>query len=355
MFKGLKFINFECLMLNMIDKLLKEPDVDPQNLTKILEDSINGIRKYYTLLTAVEMGLFDHLKSPKTIDELSKLLNCNKKLLNLFCEALCEMGLLNKVGEAYVCNEISRTFLTSDSFYSQTIRIRNTKRNVELWLNLREILKNGPIKRISDDFFATTAIHSLAQGSLLGELQRTVRIVSNLPEFKMAKKLLDLGGGHGLYAIAFTAINEDLEAYVLDLPAVVNETKKYIEKFGANRVHVIAGNFFTDDLGGDYDIVFSSYNPGGKKAELIPKIYNSLRAGGLYINKQAFPDNDQPLIDLEWNLWYFGLEKGKRRYTFKDDLMLEDYLSELEKIGFKILDVVNMGNDMDKMIVAKKL
>ena len=33
--------------------------------------------------------------------------------------------------------------------------------------------------------------------------------------------MIDLGGGHGLYAIALAALNPALEAYVFDLPLVI--------------------------------------------------------------------------------------------------------------------------------------
>ncbi len=145
------------------------------------------------------------------------------------------------------------------------------------------MIKHSVTKRARDasKFFAEIVIHSLAQNALLGELQRTVKIVSEFEEFKNAKKLLDLGGGHGLYAMAFTALNEKLKAYVFDLPHVVEKTKEYIRKFSADRVDVIAGDFFVDSIVSKYDVVFSSYNPGGKKAELIPKIYASLNKNGL--------------------------------------------------------------------------
>jgi len=337
-------------------RLLEKPKTNPEYLLEYLNNALNGIRRYYALLTALELGIFDLLSSPKTAVKLAKELKCDEKLISLFCEVLRELKFLKKTKKGYTCSEISRTFLTQDSFYSQTTFIKNTKKVVNLWLNLLKILKDGPIKGGAGNFFAKRAIHSLAQNCLLGELQKTVKIISNLSEFHNAKKLLDLGGGHGLYSIAFTMVNPKLKAYVFDLPHVVERTKDYIREFKAKRVYTIPGNFFLDNFGKNYDIVFSSYNPGGKKAELIPKIYNSLKKGGLYINKQIFPEKDQPLLDFEWNLWGFGIEKGKRLYTFKNDLTLKEYLEKLEKFKFKILDVIDMGlNNMSKMIIAKKI
>jgi hypothetical protein len=335
---------------------VKMPDTDPQRFVLMLRNSMDGLRMYFTIHSAVKIGIFDALKNPKKVKELAAELNCDEELLHIFCEVLKNLGLLSKDGDKYSNTEIAETFLLSDSFYSQRVFIENTFENLKLWFELPEILRRGRIKRESSKFFAERAIHSLAQNALLGELQRTVEIVSSLPEFKKARTLLDLGGGHGLYAIAFTALNRNLQAHVFDLPHVVERTKDYIRKFKADRVSVIAGDFFSDSLGSRYDIVFSSYNPGGKKAELIPKIYSCLNIGGIYINKQYFSDGKEiTLLDLEWNLWTFeGIEKDKKLYTFKNDLKLSEYLKELEKAGFKILSVFEL-DEGNKMVIAKKL
>jgi predicted O-methyltransferase YrrM len=336
--------------------LIEMPDADAQRLVRMLSDSMDGFRTYLTIYSAVKIGLFDALRNPKGVRELAEELNCDEEILYVFCEALKDLGFLCKSGDKYCNTKISEVFLRSDSFYSQTTFIENTFENLKLWLELPEILRRGRFKRKSSKFFAERAIHSLAQNSLLGEIQRTVEIVSSLPEFKKARRLLDLGGGHGLYAIAFTSVNMNLHADVFDLPHVVEKTKEYIRKFNAeDRVSVVAGDFFVDSLGKGYDIVFSSYNPGGKKAELIPKIYSCLNEGGVYINKQYFGDGRvTTLLELEWNLWTFdGIEKDKKLYTFKNDLNLDSYLSELEKIGFEVIDVVDLG-DGDMMIVARR-
>ena len=338
---------------------LQGPKTDPTPLMDLIEEASNGFRKIKVLATAIEIGIFDELKTPKTINELSRRLNCDKKLLFILCEVLRDLGLVEESSsDLYKNTEIASEFLTRDSAYTQIPFLELRIKNLSLWLELSEIVRNGPVRVEAEKFFTDRVLDSLAQNSLLGEIQKTVEIVSAYPEFKKAKKLLDLGGGHGLYSIAFTAVNKDLYAYVFDLPHVVHKTGEYIKKFGAERVGIIPGNFFIDELGEGYDIVFSSYDPGGKKAELIEKIHSSLNTGGLYINKQYFPGSVQrkfSLLDLEWNLWTFkGTEKGERAYTFKDDLNLAEYLEKLEESGFEILDIFRMSGE-DKIIVAKKV
>lgn len=99
------------------------------------------------------------------------------------------------------------------------------------------------------------------------------------------------------------------------------------------------------------------------------KIYNSLNMNGLFINKQYFPTKTELnlndiLNNLEWNFTNFDKSnKGKVRYTFKNDLSYDSYLKNLENLGFDILDIfpINHHNASfgttaeDKIIIAKKV
>jgi methylase of polypeptide subunit release factors len=109
----------------------------------------------------------------------------------------------------------------------------------------------------------------MAENARCGVLQETIRIVMENVDFKNVKKMLDLGGGHGLYAIAFAKMNEKLQAFVFDLPSVTEKTKHFIEKHEAPNVDLIPGDFFKDEIGNGYDLIFSSFNPGGKVPSLI--------------------------------------------------------------------------------------
>ena len=328
--------------LNMGDHADIKPVYD------ILHNCAEGFKKYSILLTAVEIGIFDRLVTPQTINDISRELGTDLNIISNVCEALKMMGLVLEKSGFYENTEISNQFLRTDSPLAQGNVLKNLQFGLKIWDNLPKTLKNGPITVSEEKFFADNLIHSLAEEALCGELQRTVSIIAELPEFKKAKRLLDLGGGHGLYAAAFAKINPDLLAYVYDFPGVINDTRKYIEKYEADRVKVISGNFFTDDIGKEYDVIFFSSNPGGKNPQIVPKIYESLKKEGLFINKHCFYSKDEGskniLLDIEWNLTTFeGVQKGNKVYTFKGDLFYEEYIELLEKY-FSIINIVDSPN-----------
>ncbi|MCS7120989.1 MAG: acetylserotonin O-methyltransferase [Archaeoglobaceae archaeon] len=317
-----------------------------EDFLNFINSALDGARRIYALKAAIDLNIFEILKKPSTLDELVEKLNCDRKLLKVFLDALCSLKLLEKQEDLYKCSNLSLNFLTSLSPYSQIETLKNQINSLESWRNLAEIFKRGPVVFKPGEFFRKR-IKVLAKSCLLGELQEVLEIVSSLQEFRDARKLLDLGGGHGLYAIAFTTLNKKIEAYVFDLPEVVEEVR-----FESERVKFIAGDFFKDDIGSGYDIVFSSFNPAGKNAKMIEKIYKSLNCNGLYINRQVFAD-EPSLLDVEWNLWKFeGIEKGERVYSFSEDLSFEDYLKELEKF-FKVEKVVKLKRST--MIISRKV
>ncbi|WP_157862817.1 methyltransferase [Desulfofarcimen acetoxidans] len=336
----------------------------------MLNNCAEGFKKYCILLTAVEIGIFDRLVVPQTIRDISHELKTDLNIISNVCEALKIMGLVFERSGLYENTEISNLFLRTDSPLAQHNVLKNLQSGLRLWENLPKILKEGPITLSEEKFFANNLIHSLADEALCGELQRTVSIIAELPEFKKAKRLLDLGGGHGLYAIAFTKINPDLVAHVYDFPGVIDDTRKYIEKYEAERVKVISGNFFADDIGEEYDVIFFSSNPGGKNPRIVPRIYESLKKNGLFINKHCFYSKGEGskniLLDIEWNLTTFeGVQKGNKVYTFNGDLFYDEYIELLEKY-FSIINIVDspdftgyplskIGDTLDsKIIIASR-
>jgi len=347
----------------------QEPFVDVQPLYSLLNNCAKSYKTFCLLTAAIETGLFDHLETPRSVSELSCELGLNLRITRIVCKCLEMLGFLVEANGAYQNAEISSLYLRTGSPLAQENVLKTLQGTFRLWEKLPEILKSGPVKVREEDFFGEDHIHAIAAEHLTGELQKTVRIVAELPEFPKARKLLDLGGGHGLYAIAFSKLNPGLQVFVYDLPEVTQKTRAYIEKHGA-KVTVIDGNFFVDDLGSGYDLVFFAYNPGGKNPGLVPKIHASLNEGGLFVSKHCFyrkgEETKDIFLDLEWNLTAFaGVRKGDRVYSFEGDLSFEDYL-ELLSGYFSIEKVIEtaefaghplgkVGDALDsKIIIAKK-
>jgi len=209
--------------------LLNEQPVSAKVLYDILNNCSRSFKIFCILYTAINIGMFDSLGTPRTLKELCKKLGTDPNITHNVCKVLVDLGLIEEENGFYKNTEISNLYLRTTSPLFQYHVFKNLKNGFKLWEELDNTLKNAPIMMSEEKFFEGH-VHSHASEALCGELQRTVNIIAEIPEFKRARKLLDLGGGHGLYAIAFTKLNPDLKAYVYDFPDVLMHTKTYIKK-----------------------------------------------------------------------------------------------------------------------------
>jgi precorrin-6B methylase 2 len=379
-----------------VGELLQKPEINSDCFFKFIDSSIQGLKEYSLTVSALELGVFEALKAPLSAGDLAEKLGCDPLLMPHFCEALHSLGFLDRFeegldkeeekaqiikrdatesqdkgksetgsenpdngtkngGAVYFVSELSATYLLESSPFSQQHYLAERIRNVERWARLPQIIKQGPDIVEKGPFFGEV-VHCMAENARCGLLQETVKVVMENVDFTNVKRLLDIGGGHGLYAIAFSKLNEDLQALVFDLPPVTGETRFFIEKYGASRVDIIPGDFFKDEIGSDYDLIFSSFNPGGKVPSLIPKLAQALNHGGIFVTRQM-PDEkmkSSPLLSLDWNLWTFeGVKKGGSGYSFENSVPFNEYIELLGNYGLEVFRTLDM-KDESRIVFARK-
>jgi hypothetical protein len=308
------------------------PPVDPAPLYALLHAAFTGNKRLQALRTALCLDLFEHLEKECAGEELASSLNLDPILTSSLCALLAEMGLVERKGNAWRRTDLAACFLDSRSPFFQGEVLRCMEDNLDLWAGLEDLLRHGPIDISKEQVFQGSFLDALASESLLGEVQKTAELVASTPGFAQVRRALDLGGGHGLYALALCEQNPELRAIVFDTPAACGVAQAYIQKFSADRVTTKAGDLFQDDWGTGYDLVFFSYTPGGKQARILRKIHTSLASGGLFVTKHAFhggrEGSKDALIDLEWLLTRFpGIGKERNAYCFTGDLSREEHLA----------------------------
>jgi SAM-dependent methyltransferase len=99
------------------------------------------------------------------------------------------------------------------------------------------------------------------------------------------KRLLDIGGGSGAYAMAFAQASPDLEAEVFDLATVTPIAQKHIADAGLSaRVKARVGDLRRDAFGAGYDLAILSaichmLGPDENR-DLIRRAFAALAPGG---------------------------------------------------------------------------
>jgi SAM-dependent methyltransferase len=143
-----------------------------------------------------------------------------------------------------------------------------------------------------------------------------------VPVPRTARRLLDVGGSHGLHAIAFCHAHPELTAVVFDNAASLRETRANIAAHGLRgRVTVVAGDCTRDDLGRGFDVVtlFSVLHnlAAGDAARVVRRCARALNPGGvLAVHDYVRGEVPEPLASA-FDLTLL-LEVGERCYALRE-------------------------------------
>jgi 2-polyprenyl-3-methyl-5-hydroxy-6-metoxy-1,4-benzoquinol methylase len=332
-----------------MDKIVYQiPEVD----FGVIDELSKGNEKANILFTAVDYGIFELLTRPKTAAQVSEEIKTEPYLTEKFLNTLVALNLLHKIENRYSNTKLAETFLVQESPFYQGTLFGMKRRGSTDWQRISEALKNGGIQigTGNKSIIDRTFIVGHAEVALSGVMQRAVDVISTLPEFENAKNILDLGGGHGLYSIAFQQLKPDLEVALFDLPHVTEIAKEYLEQYGMQgKIKISAGDFTKDDLGNGYDIVFvSDVTISG----ILKKVYDALNDNGALIYRRwTINDNrTSPLTSVLFDFMLAMRRSEHRVYT------LGEYIHMLDAAGFsstRILDI-SCPQDPTKIIIAKK-
>jgi predicted O-methyltransferase YrrM len=167
------------------------------------------------------------------------------------------------------------------------------------------------------------------------------------------KRLLDIGGGSGIYACSFCAHHPHLQATVLDQAPVDRIAQRCIDERGFHdRVSVATGNMFKDPLPADCDVhLFSNvlHDWGiAEVKELLAISFKALPAGGLLIIHDAFINADKtgPLPVAEYSSLLMHSTQGKC-YS------VQEYADLCSEAGFKPGAYQDTAADRGFMVATK--
>lgn len=261
-------------------------------------DLLQGVEKAEALQAAHELGVFDLLaEDQREAAAVAAALGLQPRSSRSLLDALVSLGLLCKQGDRYANSALAGTFLVAgEPFYLGDLIQLMGKTHRRRCGRLPELLRQGaPASEGEAAVFDEGFIHAMAQGALVqGGLADLVEIVAGADAFRQAERMLDLGGGHGLYAVALTMRSPGLSAVVFDLPLVAPVARDFIRAYKADRVQVRAGDFRRDDIGYGYDLVLAAdvfYRPADEVLPVLRKLHGALVPQGTLLVKHWYLDD----------------------------------------------------------------
>jgi ubiquinone/menaquinone biosynthesis C-methylase UbiE len=258
----------------------------------------NSFQQSRILLSAFELDLFTIIdKQMLTSSEVAKQINTNERATDRLMNALVALGFLRKVKNKFYNEEHSSQYLVKGKpefmgglFHS--IGLWDT------WSSLTEAVQAG--KSVNKHLHSNSRIDWLE--SFIGAMHyrgiKEAKLTSMMLDLTNVKRMLDVGGGSGIFSIEFIKKNPDIKSVVFDLPEVIPITQRYIEAENMSpNFSFIGGNYLEDAFSADYDLIFLSaivhINSLNENKKLIKKCYDALNPNGQIIIKDWIMSEDR--------------------------------------------------------------
>lgn len=275
----------------------------PLEAYEAIDELATGYRQAQIVLTAVRLGLFQALADgPLPGGELAERLGADLRGTRILADALTALGLLVKEDGAYRDSPAARELLVPGSPRSRTAILGHGARLYERWAGLFDAVRSGlpvPEDRIDPRLGEGEEEFARAMADIGREsAATTVDALERLGVLARARSAVDLGGGPGLYALELARRVPELRAVVLDRAETARVARANIAEAGlADRVEARAGDALEDDLGGPWDLIFTSnfvhIFPPETNRRLVSRAAGALAPGGHLAIKDFLLDPDR--------------------------------------------------------------
>jgi hypothetical protein len=307
------------------------------------------------------LDLFTWLKDrPSTKGEICSHFGIAERPTDVMLTLFVAMGLLRREGETIHLNDVAGEHLTASSQwylgpYYASLKERPVCKDFLQVLKTDKPANWGSFKSekdwaraMEDEAFAQSFTAAMdCRGVYLGQA------AAKKLDCGGRKRLLDIAGGSGIYACSMVAHHPHLSASVFEKPPVDQVAARAIEQRGfTQKVSVIAGNMFTEDLPSGYDIHFISNvlhdwnEPTVRK--LLAKSAKSLEADGMLVIHDVHINEDKtgPLPNASYSALLMHSTEGKC-YS------LSELYPMLRELGFTKLQMIETAADRS-IVTARK-
>ncbi len=301
-----------------------------------------------TLHAGVKLDLFTPLSvAPATAAELALRAGLSERGVTMLLDALTALDLLHKEDGVFSNTPFAAEFLSTTSPKYLGHIIKHHHHLVEGWAQLDKSVQSGePVRNRVSHEPSETERESFLLGMFNLAMMMAPKIVPQI-DLTGRRRLLDLGGGPGTYAIHFCMQNPELQATIFDLPASRQFAENTVAQFSMQeRVAFQAGDFQQDEIDGRYDVAWLSHVLHGEGEagcrNMLQKAVTALEPGGLLLVQEFILEDDRanPVFPALFSLnMLLGTADGKAYSASELTALLQQ--AGLENIERLPLDLPN--------------
>lgn len=268
-----------------------------------LRELVLGFQTSRVLLTAFELGLFEALAAgPLSSPDLAERIGTDPRATDRLLCVLHTLGLVEKSNGLYRNTDAAeRYFVLSSPDYIYGLAHLSERWNN--WNDLTKAVRQGAMPERGEftDWEPDLARNFISMLNQRGQV-RASALLRHL-DLRDVRSVLDLGGGSGVFSLAFTRVREDIRATVFELPNIAPLTRGYLEELDdRDAVQVLEGNFLEDDIGSGYDLILLAsiihMFDLETNARLIQKCSKALRPKGQLVIQDYIMNEDRVGPDI---------------------------------------------------------
>ena len=313
-----------------------------------------------TLLSACELDLFTVLdRNPASSSQLAGELNLDQRGLTRVLDTLVTLDYLAKDPSGLYRPTDTGRLLSADHQQSVLPMARHLAHVRDNWHYLTETVRRGE----NPHHQHVTDLDPDEQEAFIGAMhvvgQELSQDIAAEYDASFAHCLLDIGGGSGIYTIAFLRANPGLRAVIFDLDRVIPFSRKFVRSYGLeDRVTFVPGDFYEKELPTGCDLALLSaiihQNSQEENRELLTKIFKALEPGGRVLIRDHIMDETRtkPAAGAMFALNMLVNTRGGDTYT------LSEISEDLKQSGFSQIRDLRSGQDsferMDCLVEARK-
>ncbi|MHB0972101.1 MAG: methyltransferase [Thermoanaerobaculia bacterium] len=263
-----------------------------------LERSIRGYQEARIILTAIELDVFTLAGKGASAEEITNHAGTDPRATTMLLDALVALGHLTKDDGVYAASPIAERYLSAAGRNDSRMALRHNTSLWPRWAQLTDAVKSGkPAHHVEmadrGDDWTQAFIAAMHRNASM-----RAPVVVDAVDVSGVRRMIDVGGGSGAYAIAFAKANDALEAEVFDLPPVLAIAEGHIREAGVeSRVRTRAGDLRADNVGSSYDFVFASaichmLSPDENR-DLFRRAHAALAPGGRLVVQDFILDADR--------------------------------------------------------------
>lgn len=294
------------------------------------------------LHAGVKLDIFSVLDgTPRTAVEVAQLRNSDPRGTAMLLDALTSLALLEKRDNSYVSTAFAaRTLSRTSPAYMGHI-ILHHHHLMAGWARLHEAVQDGGPIRERPSYDDDEAVRESFLMGMFNLASQLAPGIAQSIDLSACRRLLDLGGGPGTYAIHFCLANPGLSAVVYDLPTTRTFAEGTIARFDlSERIAFTSGDYLVDPVPTGFDAAWLSHilHSEGPAAcvALLRKALSALNPGAVLMVQEFILDDarDGPPFPALFSLNMLLRTEAGQSYCEKElaDMMAEAGLSDVHRL-----------------------